>query len=157
MKAIVCTKYGSPDVLQLQEVAKPAPQDDEVLIRIHAASVNARDWRFMRAKPFFIRLAPGGLLGPRNRILGADVAGRVEAIGSNVRQYKPGDKVFGYLPTYSPWLNPIEMLWRHFRREVTHCELFETVKVLIEASYDFFRRYNQTPDKVLSIIGAHSS
>jgi len=62
-----------------------------------------------------------------------------------------------YLPTYSPWLNPIEMLWRHFRREVTHCELFETVKVLIEASYDFFRRYNQTPDRVLSIIGAYSS
>jgi transposase len=61
------------------------------------------------------------------------------------------------LPTYSPWLNPIEMLWRHFRREVTHCELFETVKVLIEASYDFFRRYNQTPETVLSIIGAHSS
>src|SRR5512139_978121 len=98
MKAIVCPKYGSPDVLQLQEVAKPAPQDDEVLIRIHAASVNTLDWRFMRAKPFFIRLVPGGLLGPRNRILGADVAGRVEAIGSKVRPYKPGDEVFGDLP-----------------------------------------------------------
>ena len=68
-----------------------------------------------------------------------------------------GRLVLLYLPTYSPWLNPIEMLWRHFRREVTHCELFETVKVLLEASYDFFHRYNQTPDKVLSIIGAHSS
>lgn len=68
-----------------------------------------------------------------------------------------GRLVLLYLPTYSPWLNPIEMLWRHFRREVTHCELFETVKVLIEASYDFFRRYNQTPEKVLSIIGAHPS
>ena len=68
-----------------------------------------------------------------------------------------GRLVLLYLPTYSPWLNPIEMLWRHFRREVTHCELFETVKVLIEASYDFFHRYNQTPEKVLSIIGAHSS
>jgi len=99
MKAIVCTKYGSPDVLQLQEVAKPAPQDDEVLIRIYAASINARDWRFMRAKPFFIRLVPGGFLGPKNKILGADVAGRVEAIGSNVRQFKPGDEVFGYLPS----------------------------------------------------------
>jgi putative transposase len=62
-----------------------------------------------------------------------------------------------YLPTYSPWLNPIEMLWWHFRREVTHCELFETVKVPIEASYDFFQRYNQTPDRVLSILGAYSS
>jgi putative transposase len=61
------------------------------------------------------------------------------------------------LPTYSPWLNLIEMLQRHFCREVTHCELFETVKVLIEASYEFFRCYNQTPDKLLSISGAYSS
>jgi NADPH:quinone reductase-like Zn-dependent oxidoreductase len=99
MKAIVCTKYGSPDVLQLQEVAKPAPQDEEVLIKIHAASVNARDWRFMRAKPFFIRLMPGGFLQPKNKILGADLAGRVEAIGNNVKQFKPGDEVFGYLPS----------------------------------------------------------
>ena len=68
-----------------------------------------------------------------------------------------GRLVLLYLPTYSPWLNPIEMLWRHFRREVTHCELFETVKVLIEASYVFFRRYNQTPEKVLSNIGTHPS
>jgi len=99
MKAIVCTKYGSPDVLQLQEVAKPAPKDDEVLIKIHAASVNARDWRFMRAKPFFIRLRPGGFLQPKNKILGADLAGRVEAIGNNVKQFRPGDEVFGYLPS----------------------------------------------------------
>ena len=99
MKAIICTKYGSPDVLQLQEVAKPAPKDDEVLIKIHAASVNARDWRFMRAKPFFIRLMPGGLLRPKNKILGADVAGRVETIGKYVKQFKPGDEVFGYLPS----------------------------------------------------------
>jgi putative transposase len=68
-----------------------------------------------------------------------------------------GRLVLLYLPTYSPWLNPIEMLWRHFRREVTHCELFETVKVLIEASYNFFQRFNQSPENVLSIIGAHSS
>jgi NADPH:quinone reductase-like Zn-dependent oxidoreductase len=99
MKAIVCPKYGSPDVLQLQDVAKPAPLDDEVLIRIHAASVNARDWRTMRTKPFFIRLMPGGFLGPKNKILGGDVAGRVEEIGRNVRQFKPGDEVFGYLPS----------------------------------------------------------
>jgi transposase len=66
-----------------------------------------------------------------------------------------GRLVLLYLPTYSPWLNPIEMLWRHFRREVTHCELFQTVKVLIEAAYDFFARYNRSPEQVLSIIGAH--
>ena len=99
MKAIVCTKYGSPDVLQLQEVAKPAPQNEEVLIKIHAASINSRDWRFMRANPFFMRLVPGGFLQPKNKILGADAAGRVEAIGSNVRLFKPGDEVFGYLPS----------------------------------------------------------
>ena len=99
MKAIVCPKYGSPDVLQLQEVAKPAPREDEVLIRIHAASINSRDWRFMRANPFFIRLGPGGFLRPKNKILGADVAGQVEAVGSKVKQFKPGDAVFGYLPS----------------------------------------------------------
>jgi NADPH:quinone reductase-like Zn-dependent oxidoreductase len=99
MKAIICTKYGSPDVLQLQEVAKPDPKDDEVLIKIHAASINSRDWRMMRAKPFFIRLMPGCFLQPKNKILGADVAGRVEAVGRSVRQFKPGDDVFGYLPS----------------------------------------------------------
>lgn len=64
-----------------------------------------------------------------------------------------GRLVLLYLPTYSPWLNPIEMLWRHFRREVTHCELFESMKDLVKASLDFFRRYNTVPEKVLSIIG----
>jgi transposase len=68
-----------------------------------------------------------------------------------------GRLILLYLPTYSPWLNPIEMLWRHFRREVTHCEIFETVKLLIEASYIFFERHNQNPTGVLSIIGAHPS
>ena len=60
-----------------------------------------------------------------------------------------------YLPTYSPWLNPIEMLWRHFRREVTHCELFPTIKALVTAAYDFFERYNRCPGQILSIIGSH--
>jgi len=68
-----------------------------------------------------------------------------------------GCLVLLYLPTYSPWLNPIEMLWRHFRREVTHCELFESVKALVKASLDFFQRYNETPEQVLSIIGANPS
>jgi transposase len=68
-----------------------------------------------------------------------------------------GRLVLLYLPTYSPWLNPIEMLWRHFRREVTHCELFETVSALLAAARDFFDRYNQHPNAVLSIIGAHPS
>lgn len=68
-----------------------------------------------------------------------------------------GRLVLLYLPTYSPWLNPIEMLWRHFRREVTHCEIFETVKLLIEATYNFFERHNKNPQKVLSIIGTNLS
>ena len=100
MKAIICTRYGPPEVLQLKEVAKPAPKDDEVLIKVHAASVNSRDWRRMRASPFFIRLMAGGLLRPKNTILGADMAGRVEAIGSNIKQFRPGDEVFGYVSRY---------------------------------------------------------
>lgn len=68
-----------------------------------------------------------------------------------------GRLVLLYLPTYSPWLNPIEMLWRHFRREVTHNELFETVKVLIDATLDFFTRYNRTPEKILSVIGSNAA
>jgi len=99
MKAIICPKYGSPDVLQLREVVKPVPQEDEVLIQIHAASLNSRDLRMLRANPFFMRLMPGGLLRPKNKILGADLAGRIEAIGSKVKQFKPGDEVFGYLPS----------------------------------------------------------
>jgi NADPH:quinone reductase-like Zn-dependent oxidoreductase len=101
MKAIICTRYGSPDVLQLHEVVKPAPRDDEVLIKIHAASINARDWRFMRAKPFFIRLMPGSLSHPKNKVLGVDFAGQVDVTGSEVEQFKPGDEVFGYMPTAS--------------------------------------------------------
>ena len=68
-----------------------------------------------------------------------------------------GRLVLLYLPTYSPWLNPIEMLWRHFRREVTHCELFESIKALIQATYEFFNHCNQHPVKVLSVIGAQPS
>jgi len=67
-----------------------------------------------------------------------------------------GRLVLLYLPTYSPWLNPIEMLWRHFRREVTHCELYATVKELLAASRDFFDRFNQMPERVLSLIGSHA-
>lgn len=68
-----------------------------------------------------------------------------------------GRLIFLYLPTSSPWLNPIEMLWRHFRREVTHCELFQTMQALITAAQDFFDRFNQCPQKILSVIGSHSA
>jgi NADPH:quinone reductase-like Zn-dependent oxidoreductase len=94
MKAVVYTKYGSPDVLQLKEVEKPTPKDTEVLIRIHAASANAADWHLLRGDPFLLRLGYG-LLKPNNTILGADIAGRVEAVGNNVTQFQPGDEIFG--------------------------------------------------------------
>jgi len=94
MKAIIYTRYGSPDVLEFKEVEKPAPRDDEVLIKVHAASVNAADWHLLRADPFLVRFM-SGLLKPKNQILGADIAGRVEAVGSNVTQFQPGDEVFG--------------------------------------------------------------
>lgn len=95
MKGIVYTKYGMPDVLQFKDVEKPSPLDDEVLVEIHAASVNAYDWHFLTADVFLIRLMGGGLLKPKNTTLGADIAGRVEAVGSQVKQFKPGDEVFG--------------------------------------------------------------
>lgn len=101
MKAVICTRYGSPDVLRLGEVVKPTPKDDEVLIKIHAASINARDWRLMRAKPFFVRLMPGGLFHPKNQVLGSDFAGIVEAVGCNVKQIRPRDEVFGFMPSSS--------------------------------------------------------
>src|SRR6516164_2355616 len=79
MKAIVYQKYGSPDVLQLEKVEKPTPKDDEVLVKVQAASVNAGDWHLLRGDPFLVRLN-SGLLKPKHQILGSDVAGRVEAV-----------------------------------------------------------------------------
>jgi NADPH:quinone reductase-like Zn-dependent oxidoreductase len=93
MKAIVYTKYGPPAVLKLKEVAKPAPRDDEVLIKVQAVSVNRSDWEGLRGKPLYARI--GGLLKPRHQILGSDIAGRVEMVGRNVRRFRPGDEVFG--------------------------------------------------------------
>ena len=97
MKAIVYTKYGSPDVLQLKDVEKPTPKDDEILIKIHAASVNAYDWHFLTADIFLIRLMGGGLFKPKYTRLGADIAGRVEAVGKNVKQFQSGDEIFGMI------------------------------------------------------------
>jgi len=95
MKAMVYTQYGSPEVLHLKEVEKPIPKDNEVLIKIHAASINAADWYLLKGEPFFVRLMAGGLQKPKNTILGADIAGKVEAVGKNVKAFQPGDEVFG--------------------------------------------------------------
>jgi NADPH:quinone reductase-like Zn-dependent oxidoreductase len=102
MKAIVYEKYGSPDVLQLKEVEKPSPKEDEVLVKVYAASVNAYDWHLLTADIFLVRLMGGGLGKPKNTRLGADIAGRIEAVGRNVRQFRPGDEVFGDI---SAWGN----------------------------------------------------
>jgi NADPH:quinone reductase-like Zn-dependent oxidoreductase len=97
MKAIVQTEYGSADVLRLEDVEKPVVPDNGVLVRVHAASVHAGDWHLMRGTPFLIRFIFGGLLKPKIKILGTDAAGRVEAVGKDTMQFKPGDEVFGDL------------------------------------------------------------
>jgi NADPH:quinone reductase-like Zn-dependent oxidoreductase len=94
MKAIVYETYGSPDVLELKEVEKPTPKGDEVLVKVHAAAANPLDWHLMRGEPFLARLE-NGLRKPKITRLGADIAGRVEAVGADVTQFQPGDVVFG--------------------------------------------------------------
>lgn len=100
MKAYVFHKYGKPDVLKLEEFEKPTPKENEVLVKVQAASVNALDWHLLTADIFLVRLMGGGLLKPKNIRLGADIAGQVEAVGKNVSQFKPGDAVFGDV---APW------------------------------------------------------
>src|ERR1051325_6169624 len=95
MKAILQTKYGSSNVLQLTEVEKPTPKESQVLVKVRAASINAVDYRMMKADPFFIRFLGGGFWKPKDPRIGRDVAGHVEAVGENVTQFRPGDEVFG--------------------------------------------------------------
>lgn len=97
MKAIVHHEYGSPDVLKLAEVDKPTPKENEVLVRIHAAGANRGDWHLLRGEPFPVRLMGNGLLKPKNKIPGADISGHVETVGGSVKQFQPGDEVFGNL------------------------------------------------------------
>ncbi|MHA5052523.1 NAD(P)-dependent alcohol dehydrogenase [Streptomyces sp. SD15] len=94
MKAIAQDRYGSPDVLELRDVDTPVPADGEVLVRVHAVSVNAYDWHFMRGHPYLARLSFGARR-PKTPIRGRDFAGRVEAVGENVKRLRPGDEVFG--------------------------------------------------------------
>ena len=96
MQAMVYTTYGSPDMLKLKEIQKPILQDNEVLIQVYTAAANAGDWHLLRGNPFMIRLS-AGLRKPKHQILGADVAGRVAAVGRNVTQFQVGDDVFGDL------------------------------------------------------------
>jgi len=94
MQAAVQRCYGSPDVIEIALIEKPLPKDDEVLVRIHAASVNPLDWHYLRGSPYFMRLM-SGLGKPDDIRMGVDYAGTVEAIGANVTTFKPGDEVFG--------------------------------------------------------------
>jgi NADPH:quinone reductase-like Zn-dependent oxidoreductase len=94
VKAIVRDSYGSPDVLELTDIDKPEPGDDEVLLRVHAASVNPADWHILRGAPYIARMQ-FGLRKPKDRVLGCDVAGHIEAVGKNVTMLKPGEEVFG--------------------------------------------------------------
>ena len=94
MKAIVYRKYGTPDVLSLHDVDRPVVGDDEVQVRVHAASLNPLDWHYMTGTPYLMRLMVG-LRKPKRNILGVDLAGTVEAVGGNVTRFKPGDEVFG--------------------------------------------------------------
>ncbi len=94
MKAVVYSQYGTPANLRVREVERPVPKDDEVLVRVRAASINAWDWDLVRGRPYMARLE-FGIRAPKRPILGADIAGRVEAIGKDVRDFSPGDEVFG--------------------------------------------------------------
>jgi len=111
MKAIVRETYGSPDVLHLEEVPLPTVRDDDVLVRVRAASANAGDWHLLRGTPFPFRLV-AGLRTPKFRIIGSDVAGHVEAVGRNVTRFRPGDEVFGELSrcgfgAYAEFVRPV--------------------------------------------------
>src|ERR687898_50009 len=95
MKAIVRDTYGSPEVLELRDIDKPEIADDEVLVRVHAAGVDRGVWHIMTGLPYPIRLAGYGLRAPKNPVVGSDMAGVVEAIGTDVTRFQPGDEVFG--------------------------------------------------------------
>ena len=98
MQAVVRRRYGSPDVLELADVPRPAPGSGEVLVRVRAASANAGDWRILRGAPFLVRLMGYGLLAPKHPVLGQDVAGQVAAAGAGVTRFREGDEVFGESP-----------------------------------------------------------
>src|SRR4028119_2442767 len=105
MEAIVQDEYGSPDVLELRDVDKPGVKDDEVLVRVHAASVHPDVWHVVRGRPYALRLMGAGLLKPKNSVPGTDAAGHVESVGKNVTQFRPGDEVFGETSRQWQWHN----------------------------------------------------
>ena len=105
MKAIIQDRYGSIDVLEVGEVEKPVVKDDEVLVRVHAASVHPDVWHVVRGLPYVLRIMGAGLRRPRNRVPGTDVAGHVESVGKDVKRFRPGDEVFGETMKGYQWHN----------------------------------------------------
>jgi NADPH:quinone reductase-like Zn-dependent oxidoreductase len=105
MKAIVQDRYGSPDGLELREIDEPVPTDDEVLIRVRAASLHADVWHAVRGRPYVLRIMGSGLRRPKNPVPGTDLAGHVEAVGRNVTRFRPGDEVFGQSVGANLWGN----------------------------------------------------
>jgi NADPH:quinone reductase-like Zn-dependent oxidoreductase len=105
MKAIVQNRYGSSDVLELREVDDPVARDDQLLVRVRAASVHADVWHVMRGVPYVLRIMGAGVRRPKNLVPGTDLAGQVESVGRNVTQFRPGDEVFGQ--------SLVANLWRH--------------------------------------------
>ncbi|GAA0824083.1 NAD(P)-dependent alcohol dehydrogenase [Streptosporangium amethystogenes subsp. fukuiense] len=105
MKAVVQDAYGSPEVLELREIDKPVVKEDEVLVRVRAASVHPDVWHVVSGRPYVLRLMGAGLLRPKNRVPGTDVAGQVESVGKNVTRFRPGDEVFGETIRGNQWKN----------------------------------------------------
>jgi NADPH:quinone reductase-like Zn-dependent oxidoreductase len=105
MKAIIQDRYGSPDVLELREIAEPVAKDDEVLVRVHAASVHPDVWHVVRGVPYVLRIMGAGVRKPRNPVPGIDLAGRVEAVGAKVTRFRPGEEVFGEIVRGIQWHN----------------------------------------------------
>ncbi|MFT7586405.1 MAG: NADPH:quinone reductase-like Zn-dependent oxidoreductase [Cellvibrionaceae bacterium] len=127
MKVFIYEKYGSPEVLQLKELEKPTPKDDEVLVKVHAAAVNPLDWHFMRGTPYFMRLMVG-FLKPKNKFLGVDMAGTVEAVGRHATQFKVGDEVFGDISpgAFAEYTCSAEKLLTHKPADITFKEAAAT-------------------------------
>lgn len=158
MKAIVYEAYGSADVLRLEEVQKPLPKDNEVLVKVHAASLNAADWHILIGKPYYLRLM-GGLRKPRNHILGDDLAGRIEAVGRNVKQCKPGDEVFG-VSSFGAFA---VQLARHYGAEVTavcctrNLQMARSIGAdhVVDYTKEDFTQSGQRYDLILGISGYH--
>jgi NADPH:quinone reductase-like Zn-dependent oxidoreductase len=109
MRAIVFDRYGPADVLRLEEIDKPVVKDDDILVRVRAASANPYDWHFMTGKPYIMRMMISGLLKPKVKRLGGDLAGEVEAVGKNVTRFRAGDAVFGSVNGAVPGQGPLEL------------------------------------------------